>query len=149
LDVNAATVGASAWSLLEIMSGQPCITTETYQEFVPQMVNLDVIDGVSFTKGCYPGQEIVARVRYLGKIKRKMFLAYAENSKLPQPNAPLYRGDDKSATTGNVVAAAPGPDGGCYLLCVLELSHVESGIYLDSECSQPIKLMDLPYPVEI
>ncbi len=152
LDVNAAPVGAPAWQLLEIISGQPSITSKTSEVFVPQMLNLDTLDGISFKKGCYPGQEIVARVRYLGKIKRRMFLAFVDSNTLPEAGATLYRNDndnDKINATGTVVSAAPGPDGGFYILCTLETAHRDTPVYLGQSLDFPIKLMDLPYQVEI
>ena len=150
LDVHATPVGYSSWELLNILSGQPEIRPETSEEFVPQMINLDVIQGVSFKKGCYPGQEIVARVHYLGKIKRRMFLAYSEADTPPKLGAPLFRQNDKAAAaTGHVVSSAIGPDQGSYLLCVLETAHADQATFLDEELRLPIKLMDLPYKVEI
>lgn len=150
LDVNAAPVGLGAWRLLEIQSGQPQIFQGTYEEFVPQMVNLDVIEGVSFKKGCYPGQEIVARVRYLGKIKRRMFLAHLAEDALLAAGASLYRRDNnESHVTGNVVMAAAGPDGGQFVLCVLENTHKNEVIYPDQTGKTSLQLMELPYSVEI
>ncbi|MEO7320373.1 MAG: folate-binding protein, partial [Nitrosospira sp.] len=70
LSMEARPVGAACWDWLEIKAGIPVITAVTQEQFVPQMVNLEAIGGVSFQKGCYPGQEIVARAQYLGKIKR-------------------------------------------------------------------------------
>jgi folate-binding protein YgfZ len=75
LSKDAVPVGASCWDWLEIKAGIPVITPATQEQFVPQMTNLEAIGGVSFQKGCYPGQEIVARSQYLGKIKRRMYLA--------------------------------------------------------------------------
>lgn len=67
------SVDDGVWNTTNILSGIPNITRETYEMFVPQMVNLDIIGGVSFKKGCYTGQEIVARMHYLGKLKQRMF----------------------------------------------------------------------------
>ncbi len=150
LDVNAAPVGAPAWQLLEIISGLPSITSKTSEVFVPQMLNLDTLNGISFKKGCYPGQEIVARVRYLGKIKRRMFLALVNSDSPPETGATLYRDNNGEANaTGTVVSAAPSPDSGFYMLCTLETAHYNTPVYLDQSLNFPIKLMDLPYQVEI
>ena len=70
LNVQGAPVGSPAWRLLEIQAGIPTIFAASSELFVPQMVNLQLVDGVSFKKGCYPGQEIVARMQYLGTLKR-------------------------------------------------------------------------------
>ncbi|MCK4707456.1 MAG: folate-binding protein YgfZ, partial [Gammaproteobacteria bacterium] len=73
LDVDAAPVGKDVWNLLKIKAGIPTIYQQTVESFVPQMINLELINGVSFKKGCYTGQEIVARMHYLGKLKRRMY----------------------------------------------------------------------------
>ena len=73
LDVHATPVGANIWELLNIQAGIPVITAGSIDAYVPQMTNMQLINGVSFTKGCYPGQEIVARMHYLGKLKRRMY----------------------------------------------------------------------------
>ena len=151
LDVNAAPVGSDAWTLLEVLSGQPCVVEQTSEEYVPQMLNLDVINGVSFKKGCYPGQEIVARVKYLGKIKRRMYLAFADVDTAPIAGAPIFRANDGkgASVTGSTVRAATGVDGGYNVLVVLETSHANDELFVDESCEQPLKLMDLPYAVEI
>jgi folate-binding protein YgfZ len=71
----AMPVGRFCWDWLEIKAGIPVITPATQEQFVPQMTNLEAIGGISFQKGCYPGQEIISRTQYLGKIKRRMYLA--------------------------------------------------------------------------
>ena len=76
LDVHAAAIGSGPWSLLDILAGIPTIYPQTSEAFVPHMVNMQIINGVSFQKGCYAGQEIVARMQYLGKLKRQMYRIY-------------------------------------------------------------------------
>ena len=150
LDVHATPIGFPAWQLLDVMSAQPQVTLATSEEFVPQMLNLDVIDGVSFKKGCYPGQEIVARVKYLGKIKRRMYLAFSETDITPQVGDALYRDkDQEAASAGMVVSSTAGPDNGYYLLCSLETAHANDTLFTDKALSSPIKLMEMPYTVEI
>lgn len=97
----------SDWRWLEVLSGQPRIVGGAVEQFVPQMINLERVDGVNFKKGCYPGQEVVARSQYLGKLKRRMFLATA-------PGADCSPGSDVFATgqtepVGQVVLGAPVP----------------------------------------
>jgi tRNA-modifying protein YgfZ len=100
----------AAWRFSEIQSGLPWVWKPTAEAFVPQMVNLELVDGVSFTKGCYPGQEVVARSQYLGKLKRRTFRA---DVTLNQPNSDLkandWIGQDvflSGAAVGRVVDAA-------------------------------------------
>jgi len=97
----------SDWRWLEVLSGQPRIVGGAVEQFVPQMINLERVDGVNFKKGCYPGQEVVARSQYLGKLKRRMFLATT-------PGAECLPGSDVFATgqtepVGKVVLGAPVP----------------------------------------
>jgi folate-binding protein YgfZ len=88
------------WSLQEIRAGRPLITAATQDQFVPQMVNLEQLEAVDFRKGCYPGQEIVARAQYRGQVKRRMV-------RLPSPaGAQLKPGDELNG--GVVVDSAGG-----------------------------------------
>ncbi len=84
------------WRYLDILSGIPWLTTETSEEFIPQMLNLDLLGGISFNKGCYTGQEIVARTHYLGKAKRALFLAECYTPSTPAPNSTIF--DDSTGT---------------------------------------------------
>jgi folate-binding protein YgfZ len=95
---ETATASEEDWMALEIRAGRPLITAATQDQFVPQMVNFEQIGGVDFRKGCYPGQEIVARAQYRGQVKRRMV-------KLPAP-APLQPGQEFNG--GVVVASAGG-----------------------------------------
>lgn len=98
---------AASWTLGDIQAGVPSIMSETQDAFVPQMVNMEQVQGLSFTKGCYPGQEIVARMQYLGKLKRTMMRfngpANGDGVTHPVPGDALSCGDDSSA--GQVLAA--------------------------------------------
>jgi folate-binding protein YgfZ len=85
-----APAGTDLWRWLDISAGVPVIMPATQEEFVPQMVNLDLIGGVSFTKGCYPGQEIVARMHYLGRLKQRMYRFHVESAEAPRPGDKLY-----------------------------------------------------------
>ncbi|MDQ3185472.1 MAG: folate-binding protein YgfZ [Pseudomonadota bacterium] len=157
LSEDAVPVGAACWDWLEIKAGIPVITAATQEQFVPQMVNLDAIGGVSFHKGCYPGQEIVARTEYLGKIKRRMVLAnigpHASGAISPLP-VPVTAGDELFSTdmgeqsSGMIVNAAPAPEGGFDALAVVQTSSIEAGkIYWKSLDGPPLAIMPLPYPV--
>ena len=117
LSAVATPVGSLAWRWLGVRNGIPLIRQATQEEFVPQMVNFDKIGGVSFHKGCYPGQEIIARTQYLGKVKRHLYRAHAD-----QPLAggvQLFAEADPQQSCGVVVDAAPSPDGGWDALVVM------------------------------
>lgn len=140
-------VGWRAWALLDIRAGQPNIFDATREAFVPQMVNLELVGGVSFKKGCYPGQEVVARMQYLGKLKRRMLRAVAVAERLPTPGDSLFSATSKSEQgAGTVVDAQPGPDGNIELLAVVELENAKSGtINLNSVDGPALSFVDLPY----
>lgn len=121
---HAAPVGTAVWDWLRLANGIPMIVAKTQEEFVPQMVNWEVLGGVSFQKGCYPGQEIVARTQYLGKLKRRMYLAHLEGNEAPAAGDNLYTPDMDGQASGMVVNAAPAPGGGFDLLAVAQIESV-------------------------
>ena len=148
LNVQSAPIGSVAWQFLDIQAGIPMISPDTREAFVPQMANLQLIDGVSFTKGCYTGQEIVARMQYLGKLKRRMYRARVDSESEPHAGDEVYAGDDKRQSVGKLVSAAPHPDGGYSMLVVLQISSAEgkSELRLGSAAGAVIELEHLPYP---
>ena len=149
LSAKATPIGAGPWSWLDIMSGIPVILPGTVEEFVPQMANLELVGGVSFTKGCYPGQEIVARMHYLGRLKQRMFRAHVESALPPQPGTPVFAPDLPGQSTGSVLAAQPAPDGGYDLLAVVHLSSQAAGVlHLASSDGARLHLTDLPYSLD-
>lgn len=107
LAATARPAGLAAWQWLDIQAGLPVITAATREEFVPQMADFDKIGGVSFHKGCYPGQEIVARTQYLGKVKRHLFRL---GSDVPlAAGDELFSPDNPDQSVGRVVSATPAP----------------------------------------
>ena len=121
------------WRYLDIISGIPWLTTETSEEFIPQMLNLDLLGGISFNKGCYTGQEIVARTHYLGKAKKALFLAECETPSTPEPNSSIIdNSTGMEQAIGKVLLAqrsrsAPGNEGTrCKMLVVLQVSDSDT-----------------------
>ena len=144
----ASPVGTPAWRWLEIAAGVPHITSATQEEFVPQMANLELIGGVSFTKGCYPGQEIVARTKYLGKVKRRTYRASIQ-SDCPQPGTDLFSPDLTDQSCGKVIEAAPSPSGGCELLASMLMSSAAAGdVRVGSADGPRLRFLPLPYPLD-
>jgi len=119
---QARPVGSAAWRLLDILAGLPSIRPETADHFVAQMLNLDRLGAISFSKGCYPGQEIVARMHYLGNLKRRMFLCRVDSTEAA-PGTAIHAADGDAQAIGEVVESAPHPQGGSALRAVLQLSH--------------------------
>lgn len=143
---KAAPAGAGPWAWLDIKAGVPTVLPGTVEEFVPQMVNLELLEGVNFKKGCYPGQEIVARMHYLGRLKQRMFLAHVESDRKPQPGTPVFAPDFPGQSAGTVVSAEPAPAGGYDLLAVIQLSSVQHGeIHLAMEQGPTLNFYNLPY----
>jgi folate-binding protein YgfZ len=113
----ATPVDASAWQWLDIRAGIPWIVDATRETFVPQMTGFDRIGGVSFNKGCYPGQEVVARTHYLGKVKRHLYRIHATAPLAA--GQPVFPATTPEQTCGQIVNAAATPDGGFDALAVI------------------------------
>lgn len=136
------------WKLLAIRAGEPVVYPETADHFVPQMANLQRVNGLSFTKGCYTGQEVVARMHYLGKLKRRMYRAHIEAA-CPQPGEELFSSSSASGQgAGRIVEAAPIP-GGCEVLAVCEVDSHESGeVRLTNAEGPRLEFLELPYSLD-
>ena len=119
----ARPVGTPIWFWLDIQAGIPLITKATKEAFVPQMVNFDKIGGVSFHKGCYPGQEVVARTQYLGKVKRHLYRIHAETAF--NAGTTIYSLENPENSFGMVVTVAPAPEGGFDGLAVIQENFIE------------------------
>ena len=139
--------GFSSWRLADIKAGLPAIYPQTTEQFVLQMANLGALGGVSFKKGCYPGQEIVARMQYLGKLKRRMFLARLETDSLPLPGDELVAlGKTEIDGSGKVVDAEFDQDGVCHCLYIAQISKANTGsLQLLKQPLSRIQNVDLPY----
>jgi folate-binding protein YgfZ len=140
-------VGSPAWRLLDIYAGIPCLHTTTVEQFVPQMVNLQLIDGVSFKKGCYPGQEIVARMHYLGQLKKRMYRIHIDASETPKAGDHLFESStDNTQSIGQIVEAQSSPFGGFDALAVIQIAAAEQyTLHLNDRSGPKIVLRDLPY----
>jgi folate-binding protein YgfZ len=144
LALHAQPAGLAAWHWLEIAAGVPRIVAATQEAFVPQMVNLELVGGVSFTKGCYPGQEIVARTHYLGKIKRRMYRAKLDVQ--ATAGAPLFSAEAGDQSCGELVQVAPSPDGGYECLAVIQTPSADAGHVRIGAIDGPLlRLLTLPY----
>lgn len=150
LDVRGAPVGAVPWELLDIIAGIPTVYPETVEAFVPQMTNMQLLNGVSFKKGCYTGQEVIARTQFLGKLKRRMYRAHIDADTPPKPGDELYAPDTEPAqSAGRIVAAAPWPDGGFEVLAVAQIASVETAEVRWGRPEGPIlRFGTLPYAFE-
>lgn len=144
---DAQPAGTAAWRGLDIAAGIPAITAATIEAFVPQMVNYELIGGISFKKGCYPGQEIVARTHYLGKIKRRMYRAHIDGDAV-SPGASIYGPETGDQACGSVVLTAPSATGGTNFLLAAQSSVVEAGeIHVGSPAGPVAQILSLPYAI--
>ena len=121
----STVAGYNLWETLNIQSGIPVLQKETSGSFIPQMLNLDHLDAISFTKGCYTGQEVVARMRYLGKLKRKMYRIIRTSDKFVPPGAPCYV-EDINQISGYVISSVQIDSNFQELLVVLTDQAAES-----------------------
>ena len=140
----ARAAGFACWRWLTIRAGVPVILPPTADQFIPQMLNLDALGGVSFQKGCYTGQEIVARTQYLGRLKER--LALAHTGAAPAPGARLFAPGFGDQPCGTVINAGMAPNGGTDLLFVAQLSAIAAGeLCLEARVGAPLTLLPLPY----
>lgn len=145
LSTFMAEVSPQAWELLDIHAGVPVIRQATVEAFVPQMINMQAIGGLSFKKGCYPGQEIVARMEYLGKLKRRMYLCHSDEAPAA-PGDPIWVHEGEPRKAGTVVIAQPRPEGGSDLLVVAEIEAAEKHpLHQSEDTDSPLHLLELPY----
>ncbi|NEX21667.1 folate-binding protein YgfZ [Thiorhodococcus mannitoliphagus] len=144
---HATPANTEDWKLLDIQAGLPTVYDATVEAFVPQMTNLHLVEGVSFHKGCYTGQEVVARMQFLGKLKRRMYLAEVETEMPPRPGDALHSSASQSQQVdGRVVEVAPLSEGRYALLVVTEIAAAEAGdVRLGEEGPNLINLREPPY----
>lgn len=140
--LSAAESPAAYWQLQDIRAGFPTVTAATSEEFLPQMLNLDRLGGISFDKGCYTGQEIIARTHYRGQVKRRLYRVRCLSPHLPAPGAPLIA---EGETVGEVINVAPA-DGGQEILAVVRCDQAHSSaVRLAGYGDVPLQWFDLAY----
>jgi len=141
---NGAPLSAGEWARFDLDDGIPWIVAATQELFVPQMVDLELLGGVSFTKGCYPGQEIVARSQYLGAVKRRLYRArYRIELAAGAPlSSPLRPGQ----TVGNLVGAAPAGSDAYHVLAVLDVDCATAGAVHPSPGGSPLEELSPVHP---
>lgn len=152
-NVRAAPVSSNGWHYLNILAGLPVITQASSEDWIPQMVNFIAINGVDFQKGCYPGQEVVARLNYLGKTKRRMYHIEINTDKLPDAGDAIESSDESDSASvsdkeaGKVLNAVINPAGKVEALAIIKIAEANKILSL-AESNASIELLDLPYPVQ-
>ena len=145
---SAPSAAASLWRWSEIQAGIPQITLPTQEQFVPQMINFEIVGGVSFRKGCYPGQEIVARSQYLGKFKRRMMLASVSADSAPA-GTEVFADSDPDQPCGMLVNAEQGPDGVIACLVEMKLDAIGQPVHLGAADGPLLHFSSLPYALPV
>lgn len=144
----ATPVSERFWAYTDILAGTPWITPATQETFVPQMINFELIGGVNFKKGCYPGQEIVARTQYLGKVKRRMAL-FQTDAKDITAGTELFSSNDPGQPCGTVVNAISLDNNTSAVLAEMKLAALLDGtIHVASAAGAPLTQLALPYAIQ-
>lgn len=134
----------NAWAWSEVRSGVATVTQPVVEAFVPQMLNYESVGGVNFKKGCYPGQEVVARSQFRGTLKRRAFVVHAEGAL--SAGQEVFQSADPEQPAGVVAQAAPCPTGGWDAIASLQLSAVEAGdLHAGAVDGPSLRLLPLPY----
>ncbi|MEH6457897.1 MAG: folate-binding protein [Cocleimonas sp.] len=141
----ASPVSGAGTRYLNIISGNPEITAASSEAWIPQMVNYIQINGVDFKKGCYPGQEVVARLNYLGKTKRRMYRLEIDTDQLPLVGAEIK--SEKDAGAGKILNAVVNANGKVDALAILKIADAVNPLSMATN-DATITLLDLPYSVD-
>jgi tRNA-modifying protein YgfZ len=140
-ELNKTLSSSSSWELLDVLAGLTWITSVTQEQFLPQMLNLDVLNGLSYQKGCYPGQEVIARLHYRGEVKKRVQLIKSESELNIEDN--IYQQESKNKV-GAIINSENQPNANNYGLAVIELDMAnEKLISNDKE----ITILELPYEI--
>ncbi len=143
---TAHPVGDPAWRLARIRAGVPEIGAANSEAFIPQEANLEPLSGISYTKGCYTGQEVVARTKHLGRLKRR---TYRIHSSGPLSPGQLLYAASEDQSQGRIIEAAPAPEGGFEALAVIRIETAEarSPLFPEGQPELTVQLLDLPYSI--
>ena len=139
-----APLAPALWQWGEVRSGIATLTAPIVEAFVPQMLNYESVGGVNFKKGCYPGQEVVARSQFRGTLKRRAFVAHADGELAAGQE--VFQAADPEQPAGLVAQAAPSPEGGWDAIVSLQLAAAEAGdLHAGAAGGPQLKLLPLPY----
>lgn len=144
LKEHCQIVEKNYWDWLDINAGIPEVMPETQEQFVPQMLNLDLLNGINFKKGCYTGQEIVARTHYLGSVKRRTYLVEIAAKEIPNAGDKVV--DAAQSEVGQIVRVATNPDNSFDALIEMRIDAANAGNIFWHDIG--VKFKDLPYSLE-
>ncbi|RZJ14582.1 MAG: folate-binding protein [Acidovorax sp.] len=138
-----AALDPALWLWSEIKSGIATLTTPVVEAFVPQMLNYESVGGVNFKKGCYPGQEVVARSQFRGTLKRRAYIVHAAAA--VAVGAEVFSTNDLEQPCGTVVQSAPAPGGGFDAIVSLQIAAAQDGLQVGASDGVALTLHPLPY----
>jgi len=142
----AALLDAQQWALGEVLSGVATVSAAVVEAFVPQMLNYESVDGVSFKKGCYPGQEIVARSQFRGTLKRRAYILVGDAQTSLAPGQALFSSLDAEQACGTVVQIAQAPTGQQFCIASLQTEAAAQGLLHAGSAQGPaLHIVPLPY----
>lgn len=143
---SGAVLDEAVWQWTEVQSGIATLSRSVVELFVPQMLNYESVGGVSFKKGCYPGQEVVARSQFRGTLKRRAFIAHSSHA-MAAGDA-VWLPDDPEQPVGTVVQAAPHPEGGFDAIVSLQLVAAQApALRVQQAGGAVLHLQAVPYPL--
>ena len=141
-----APLALGVWLWSEVRSGVATLTAPVFEAFVPQMLNYESLGGVNFKKGCYPGQEVVARSQFRGTLKRRAYVVHGLSAM--QAGDEVFSASDPEQSVGTVVQAAPAPSGGFDAIISVQLSALQTpDLHLGSALGVALLVLPLPYPL--
>lgn len=132
------------WQASDIAAGVATLSEQTREAFVPQMLNWQHLGGVHFKKGCYTGQEVIARMHFLGQLKKSLYRCRLDSASAPQPGSSILAGE---RAVGTVVNAVPLADGNCELLAVIRHDAADTELAVEEYSEAALTVLALPYPV--
>lgn len=136
------------WRALDILAAIPQVYSSTAETFIPQHINLELVGGVSFKKGCYPGQEIVARLKYLGKSKKRLMIARINSSRPVAPGDTIYAGDKSDSKAGTIVDSVGLDDQTWLVSAMTPATAIHHGVLaVGSAAGDPLERITMPYAV--
>ena len=143
---QGAELDPAIWPWSEVRSGIVTLTTPVVEAFVPQMINYESVGGVNFKKGCYPGQEIVARSQFRGTLKRRTYLVQADDA--VAAGQEVFAANDPAQPVGTVAQAAPAPGGGWAALISIQIAAIDAGgLHARAIDGPALTVEPLPYPL--
>ena len=140
---TGTALSAEQWLWTEVVSGVATVSQPVYELFVPQMLNYESVGGVNFKKGCYPGQEVVARSQFRGTLKRRAFLVHASGA--VEAGQEVFAASDAEQATGTIVQAAPAPQGGWNAIVSMQTQSADETLTAGSSSGLVLTPQPLPY----